>query len=100
MPTVTIDKPVSLQDTAKALEDSLGSGYNVTTPGSGEVKVKHSVASTATVRLSRQDNSTTFHVQGGGLVISRMINEKGIAKKVAEAIKESLGASSGGNAHP
>jgi hypothetical protein len=100
MPTVTIDKPVSLEETAKALEDSLGSGYNVTTPGGGEVKVKHSAASIATVHLSREDNNTTFHVHGGGLVISRMVNEKGIAKKVAETIKEALGTSAEGGSNP
>jgi hypothetical protein len=100
MPTVTIEKPVSLQETAEALQDSLGSDYNVTTPGGGEVRVKHSVASTATVHLSREDNSTTFHVHGGGLVISRMVNERGIAKKVAETIKEALEGPSESGSNP
>lgn len=92
MPTVTIDKPVTLQETAKALQDSLGKGYDVTTPGGEEVKVKQSAAATASVHLSRDGDATTFHVRGGGLVITRMVNEMGIAKKVAETIKESLGA--------
>jgi hypothetical protein len=91
MPSVTIDEPVTLEDTAKVLKDKLGTHYEVTTRGSGPqeaLKVKQSAASTATVRLSREGNATTFHVHGGGLVISRMINEFGIAKKVASVIGE------------
>ncbi len=91
MPTVTIDKPVTLQETAKALQDKLGSGYDVSTPGGEEVQVKHSASSTASVHLSRDGDGTTFDVRGGGSVISRMVNERGIAKKVAETIKQSLG---------
>ena len=44
-----------------------------------------------TVHLDRDGNATTFHVHGGGLVISRMVNEFGIAKKVAATIEESFG---------
>ena len=35
-------------------------------------------------------NATTFHVHGGGLVISRMVNEFSIAKKVSTAIQEAF----------
>ncbi len=54
------------------------------------LKVKQSAASTATVHLDQDGNTTTFHVHGGGLVISRMVNEFGIAKKVAAAIQEAF----------
>jgi hypothetical protein len=43
------------------------------------------------VHLDRDGNVTTFHVHGGGLVISRMVNEFGIAKKVAATIEETFG---------
>ena len=89
-----IERPVTLQETAKALQDKLGNRYEVTTHGSGSqeaVKVKQSAAATATVHLSQDGNATTFHVHGGGLVISRIVNEFGIAKKVAAAIKETFG---------
>ena len=65
----------------------------LTTHGSGTqeaLKVKQSAASTATVHLDQDGNATTFHVHGGGLVISRMVNEFGIAKKVAAAIQEAF----------
>jgi len=93
MPTVTVEQTVTLQQAAAALKDELGSRYEVTTHGSGAqeaLKVKQSAASTATVHLDRDGNATTFHVHGGGLVISRMVNEFGIAKKVAATIEEAF----------
>jgi hypothetical protein len=32
-----------------------------------------------------------LHVQGGGLLISRMIKESGVVKKVASGIEEAFG---------
>jgi len=93
MPTVTVEGSVTLQQAAAALQDKLGSRYEVTTHGSGAqegLKVKQSAASTATVHLDQDGNATTFHVHGGGLVISRMVNEFGIAKKVAATIEEAF----------
>ena len=93
MPTVTIQRSVTIQDTSEALQQKLGARYEVTTHGHGAqeaLKVKQSAASLATVHLDLGDNTTTFHVHGGGLVISRMINEFGIAKKVAQAIEEAF----------
>jgi hypothetical protein len=52
----------------------------------GALKVKRSAASTATVHLDQDGNATTFHVHGGGLVISRMVNGLGIAKTVSTAL--------------
>jgi hypothetical protein len=76
MPAVTVEGPVTLQQAATALQANLGSRYEITTHGSGAqqaLKVKQSAASTATVHLDQDDNATTFHVHGGGLVISRMV---------------------------
>jgi hypothetical protein len=94
MPTVTVNGSITLQDAAKALQEKLGSRYEVTTHGSGSqeaLKVKQSAAATATVHLDREGDTTTFHVHGGGLVISRMVNEFGIAKKVAAVIEGAYG---------
>jgi hypothetical protein len=68
MPTVTVEGDVTLQQAATALHDKLGSRYEVTTHGSGAqqaLKVKQSAASTATVHLDHDGNTTTFHVHGG-----------------------------------
>ena len=93
MPTVTINQSVSIQDTAEALRKGLGEHYQITTHGDGAqeaIKVKQSAAALATVHLNKEGTTTTFHVHGGGLVISRMINEFGIAKRVSEAIEEAF----------
>jgi hypothetical protein len=93
MPTVTIARAVTVQEAASALQQQLGDRYEVTTRGQGDeeaVKVKRSAVALATVRLDQDDNETTFHVHGGGLVISRMINEFGIAKSVAQAIRDAF----------
>ena len=84
MPTVTVEGSVTLQQAATALQDKLGSCYEITTHGSGTqeaLKVKQSAASTATVRLDQDGNATTFHVHGGGLVISRIVNESASPRK-------------------
>jgi hypothetical protein len=94
VPTVTVQGPVTVQEAAKALQEKLGSRYEVTTHGTGDreaLKVKQSAASTATVHPDPGENTTTFHVHGGGLVISRMVNVFGVAKKVAAAIDEAFG---------
>jgi hypothetical protein len=94
MPTVTIDKSMTIQDTAEALQQKLGDRVEITSHGQGAqeaLKVKQSTASLATVRLDHDSGTTTFHVHGGGLVITRMINEFGIAKKVAQALEEAFG---------
>jgi hypothetical protein len=97
MPTVTVEGSVTLHLAATALQDKLGSRYEVTTHGSGAqqaLKVKQLAASIATVHQDQDANAATFHVHGGGLVISRMVNEFGIAKKVAAAIEEAFPARS------
>ena len=97
MPTVAVEASITLQQAATALQDKLGSRYEVTTHGTGAqqaLKIRQSAASTATVHLDQDGNATTFHVHGGGLVISRMVNEFGIAKKVATAIEEAFPARS------
>jgi hypothetical protein len=98
MPTVTVEGNVTVQQAATALQGKLGDNYEVTTHGSGAkeaLKVKQSTASTATVHLDQGGSATTFHVRGGGLVISRLVNELGIAKKVATAITEAFPAQPG-----
>jgi hypothetical protein len=93
MPTVTIDRSVTIQDAADALRQKLGDRYEITTHGQGAseaLKIKQSAAALATVHLDQEGNTTTFHIHGGGLVISRMINEFGIAKRVAAAVEEAF----------
>jgi hypothetical protein len=93
MPTVTIGRSVTIQEAARGLQEQLGSRYEVTVHGTGPqeaLRVKRSAAALATVHLDHDGSATTFHIHGGGLVISRMVNEFGIAKRVASAIEEAF----------
>jgi hypothetical protein len=94
MPTVTVNGSVTAQQAATALQDKLGRRYQVTAHGhNGQqaVRVKQSAVSTATVHVNQDGNATTFHVHAGGLIITRMVNELGIARQVASAIEEAFG---------
>jgi hypothetical protein len=100
MPTVTIERFVTMQDTAEALRQELGDRFQVAIHGQGNqeaaLKVKQSVTSVAVVHLDQKSGATTFRIAGGGLVISRLINEFGIAKKVATALEEAFKPASNG----
>lgn len=87
MPTVTVQRSLSTQELMTALQAKLGGQYEVRQHGNG-LKVKQSAASTATVSLVNNGGATVIHVHGGGLLISRLINEFGIARKVASAIQQ------------
>jgi hypothetical protein len=93
MPTVTIERSVTIGDTAEALRQKLGERYEVSTHGQGDkevLKVKQSAAAVANVHLDQTSSATTFHVHGAGLIISRLINELGIAKRVAAALEDAF----------
>ena len=91
MPTATIPRAITPQETAEALRQQLGSGYKVTPHSRAKLTVSHGGVAFATVRLAPDGNATTFHVHGGGLILGRLVNEFGIARTVTTAIKESLG---------
>jgi hypothetical protein len=82
---------ITAQQAADALQERLGSGYEVSPHGSGSLSVHHGPLAFATVRLGRDGDATTVHVHGGGLIINRIINELGIARTVTGAIKETFG---------
>jgi hypothetical protein len=88
MPTVTVKGSVSAEQAIEALKGSMGVRYKFV-PGRGEgpFTVKSSPLSYATVRTRRQGDSTVFSVHGGGLIITRLVNELGIARQVAQALE-------------
>jgi len=93
MPSATITRAITPQEAAEALRQQLGSRYKVT-PHSGGSRDKLTVSrgglALASVHLTRNEDATTFHVHGGGLIVGRIVNELGIARTVTTAIKESL----------
>ncbi len=90
MPSATIPRAITAQEAADALTEQLGSGYKVTSRGTGSLTVKHGSLAFATVHLGRHEDATTFRVHGGGLIIGRIVNELGIARTVTGALKECL----------
>jgi len=91
MPTATIPRAITPQETAEALRQHLGSSYKITPHSPAKLTVSHGGVAFATVHLAPNGNTTTFHVHGGGLIIGRIVNEFGIARTVTTAIKQSLG---------
>jgi hypothetical protein len=92
MPTATIPRTITPQETAEALRQQLGSGYKVTPHSRDRLTVSHGGVAFATMHLAPDGNTTTFHVHGGGLIIGRLVNEFVIARTVTAAIRGSLGA--------
>lgn len=92
MSSATIPRAITTQEAADALQERLGSRYQVTLHGRDSLSVKHGPLAFATVHLGQRGNATAFHVHGGGLIIGRVVNELGIARTVTAAIEESLGA--------
>jgi hypothetical protein len=94
MPTVVIDRAVTINEAAAVLQKKLGDRYQVTTRGTGTqeaLRVRKSATALADVRLSPAGTTTTFRVHGVGLIVTRLINELGIAKRVAAAIEDAFG---------
>jgi hypothetical protein len=77
----------------EAVRQQLGGDYKVKAGGNPEVfSVEKGTLSGAKVHMKPQDGATAFHVHGTGIIIGRIVNEFGIARKVAAAIGQtSLG---------
>lgn len=95
MPTVTTTKSdITTEDAATALQSQLGDKYTVVVKDSSSrqvLSVKQSTLAFASVHIVKEDGVTKFHVHGGGLIIGRLVNELGIARKIAAAIKAAPG---------
>jgi hypothetical protein len=96
MPSTTISRAITQQEAADALRQQLGSGYKVTPHSRDKLTVSHGGLAFASVHLAENQHVTTFHVHGGGLIVGRIVNEFGIARRVTEALKESLGSAPAG----
>ncbi|HVB70125.1 MAG TPA: hypothetical protein VND83_01310 [Acidimicrobiales bacterium] len=89
MPTVAVKGEVSAEQAMEALRNNMGVRYKfVAGRGGGSFSVKSSPLFYATVRTQRQGDSTVFSVHGGGLIITRLVNELGIARQVAQALSK------------
>ncbi|HVX21574.1 MAG TPA: hypothetical protein VHB02_09515 [Acidimicrobiales bacterium] len=91
MPTVTVSRTdVTPDEVVAALNDRLGAKYTVE-PKEGHPDVIHvelSLMSTCRVHLVPEATATKLHVHGGGIIIGRIVNELGIANRVARALRD------------
>jgi hypothetical protein len=93
MPSITVDRRVTLDEATDALRERLDRRYTVSPRASGgheAIGVKHALAF-ANVRLVHDGASTTFRVHGSGAIINRFVNEFGIARKVGATLRDSFG---------
>jgi hypothetical protein len=88
VPSVTVQRPdVTSDETMEALQTELGDHYTMKRSGSGDTfTVKSGTMTYAHVHLHREPGATKFQVNGG-----RIINEFGIARRVAGAIGQAPG---------
>jgi hypothetical protein len=97
MPTTTIARPdVSRDEAMEAVRQELGSDFKVK-PAKNDAmfSVERGTLSGAKVHIKPDAGTTQFHVHGTGIIIGRIVNEFGIARRVASAIaKSSLARSS------
>ncbi len=91
MPTATIARPdVSRDEAMDAVRQELGSEFKVKPGSHDEVfSVEKGTLSGAKVHIKHDDGSTQFHVHGTGIIIGRIVNEFGIARRVSAAISKS-----------
>lgn len=86
---------ISEEDAAEVLRAGLGGDYHVEADGEGLLIRKG--LSRARVSLRSEDGGTVFDVNGAGAsvlpllnVVTKLLNDQGIAKKTATAIGEAV----------
>jgi hypothetical protein len=87
--------PISAEQAAEVLRHWLGSDYQVEADGETTLRVRKGLAR-AKVSLREEPGGTVFDVQGEGSwavlplfnVYTKMLNDRGIAKRTASAIGE------------
>ena len=93
MPEVKVRRTGIRPDEASAaIKDALGAGYEITQTGERDLEVRKNAFIRAKVSFTAVSGGTLFHVRGQGMPIPllfstmMLVNSRGIAKQVAEAI--------------
>jgi hypothetical protein len=87
--------PISAEQAAEVIRDQLGGGYQVEADGETVLHIRKGLGR-AKVSLRGEPGGTVFDVQGEGSwavlplfnVYTKMLNDRGIAKRTASAIGE------------
>ncbi|HEX6454374.1 MAG TPA: hypothetical protein VF060_33555 [Trebonia sp.] len=84
---------ISADDAAQVLRDGLGDGYEIQADGEG--LLVHKGLTRAKVNLRAEEGGTVFDVNGAGAsvlplfsIVTKMLNDRGIAKRTAAVIGE------------
>ena len=90
MPTVRVPrKNVTPNEIVTVLSRRLGAGYQVDSNGAGRVTVRKSQLMYADISIADTPGASVFRIHGGGLVLLRMVNTLGTARRVADALLRS-----------
>lgn len=85
---------ISAEETATAIRGRLGDKVEVSPDGGGELSVHQGFFSRAKVKISDEPGGTVFRVRGSGppfpllILTMTLVNDQGIAKRVAKALAE------------
>jgi hypothetical protein len=93
MPQVKVRRRnISAEQAAEVIRGSLGGNLEITPVGDRELNIKKNVFVQAKANISEEDGGTVFNVRGAGtfplFFITMLINNMGIARRVATAISE------------
>ena len=99
MPQVKVRRRgISAEDAAAVIRDSMpGEKLQTIQHGDRELEVQKSFLVRANVSISDEPDGTAFTVRGGGPVVpalfltTRLVNSRGIARRVADALGEHAG---------
>lgn len=86
MPTTRVDREVSLEEAESVLSEALGAAYHVSRKPPSSLVVRRNGLVGATVRVGWTGGTTTFKVSGTGLILARVANSLGIARRVRDAL--------------
>jgi hypothetical protein len=86
---------ISAEQAAEVIRYGLGSGYQVQTAGDATLRIRKGLAR-AKVSLRGEPGGTVFEIRGEGVglvvplfsLATKMLNERGIARRTATAIGE------------
>lgn len=95
MPEVKVRRRgITAEDTAAVIRGRLGEDLKITPNGDRELEVSKNSFVRAKVSISEEAGGTVFHVRGMGMPIPLLmltmmaVNNRGIARRVADAIGE------------
>ncbi len=93
MPEVKVRRQgITAEQAGTAIRGSLGESVEITQDGDRQLSVSKGLFARAKVEMAEEPGGTVFAVRGAGVpfplvyIVTRIVNEKGLAAQVARAI--------------